>query len=166
MLAASTCRLVDVGGSQQLGGAEIGVHRPLAVRGDQDHRAGGGVAVFERRRVEMDAEGVHVVAVDVAELVVGDLADEGGAAAEGGHARRGIAGAAARGLDRRAHERRRAAPIPLARPGAWTPLISFCADEEVLLGRGDDVDDGVADAEHVEAGFCHLGSSGLRRREG
>ena len=60
-MAAFHGRLVDVGGSQQLGGAEIGVHRPLAVRGDQDHRAGGGVAALERRRVEMDAEGVHVV---------------------------------------------------------------------------------------------------------
>ena len=38
-----------------------------------------GRAVGRRRGVERDADGADVVAEDLAELVVGDLADEGGA---------------------------------------------------------------------------------------
>ena len=55
----------------------------------------------------------HVVAVELAELVVGDLADEGGASAERGDAGGGVAGRAAGAFDRRrpsAVERSRRAP--------------------------------------------------------
>ena len=39
------------------------------------------------------------------------------------------------------------------------PLCMPCADQEIVLGAGDDVDDGVADAEHVVAGGGHAGTS-------
>ena len=57
-----------------------------AVRRDQDQAAAGRRLAFARRRVELDAGGAQIVAVDGAELVVGDLADEGGAGAEAGEA--------------------------------------------------------------------------------
>ena len=49
--------------------------------------------------------GAHVVAEDAAELVVADLADEGGLAAQAGDADGGVGGRAAGDLDRRAHGR-------------------------------------------------------------
>ena len=48
---------VDVRRRQLVGGAEIGVHRPLAVGRDQDHRTGGRIVVFERRRVRNGCRG-------------------------------------------------------------------------------------------------------------
>ena len=48
------------------------------------------------------------------------------------------------------------------------PLDSLSRDEEILLGPGHDVDDGVADAEDVETRFVHwacgLGAAGCGRR--
>jgi hypothetical protein len=106
-------------------------------------------------------------AVDGAELVVGDLADEGGAPAEGADAGGGVAGAAARRLDRGAHQ----GVEPLGLLGvdqAHRALDQVFADEEVLLGPGDHVDNGIADAEHVEFGFGHSlldPDGGSRRRQ-
>ena len=66
MIAARrTDVLVDVVRREQLAGAEVGVHRPLAVRRDQDHRARRRRAVRQRRRGEMDADRVHVAAVEL-----------------------------------------------------------------------------------------------------
>ena len=145
---------VDIGRGEELRGAEVGVHRPLAVGRDEDHRAAGRVAAGQRRRLEMDAEGMHVVAVDDAELVVGDLADEGALAAERGDAGRGVAGAAAGGFDRRPHEAVEA--LGLRRlDQAHRALDEPLADQEVVLDAGEHVDNGVADAEDVEAGLRH-----------
>ena len=59
---------------------------------DVDHRHRGGLAVQQRRGVEVGADGAHVVGEDLAELVVGDLDQEGAAAAERGEARDGVGG--------------------------------------------------------------------------
>ncbi len=104
--------------------------------------------------------------VDFAERIVGHLAEEGGAAAEAGDARRRVAGAAAGGLDRRAH----AAVEQLGAPGVdqvHRPLDDAVGLEERLVALGDDVDNGIADAKHVivrhqclrqqPPAFCHAG---------
>ena len=101
-------------------------------------------------RGELDAGRRQVVAVEVAELVGRDLADEAGASAERGNARRGIAGRSAADLARRAHMRRRAARPPPRRSAAST-LGHALRCKKVVVGVGDHVDDGIADAQDVEA---------------
>ena len=91
-------RGVDIGGRQILRRAEIGVHGALAVAGHQDVGAAGRRAVRGRLGVEGDAGGADVVAVELADLVVLDLADIGGARAEAGDADDGVGGRAARHL--------------------------------------------------------------------
>ena len=65
-------------GAELVRGAAIGVHRPLRVGRDQDQAAPGRLAAAFRRGQELDAERPDVVDEDLAELVVGDLADEAG----------------------------------------------------------------------------------------
>ena len=89
-----------------------------------------------------------------AEFVVLDLADKSGAAAEARHTDDGIGGRAARAFHRRAHrvvDRLRARLVD-QRHGAFVHALR---DQKVVFGAGDDVDDGVADAEHVVAGGGH-----------
>ena len=69
-------------GLQLVAGAGAGVHRPLGVGRDQDQAAAGRRAAGQRRGFEPHPEREHVVGEDVAQLVVGDLADEAGAAAQ------------------------------------------------------------------------------------
>ena len=124
-----------------------------------------GAPPVQRRRVEGDAGALHVVAVDLAELVAGDLADEGGSAPERGDAGGGIAGAASRRLDRRGH----LAVEPLRLlivDQAHRALHQRVPDKEVLLGTGDHVDNGVADSEDVETGFGHEAPLSSGRTEG
>jgi L-seryl-tRNA(Ser) seleniumtransferase len=67
---------------KELTGAEEGVHGALAIgRHENQHAAGGRLAVTARR-VEIDAGGAHIVAEHLAELVIGDLPDEGALQAE------------------------------------------------------------------------------------
>ena len=89
-----------------------------------------------------------------AEFVVLDLADEGGAAAEARHADDGIGGRAARAFHRRPHRLidLLGARLVDQRHGA---LVHALRHQEIVLGAGDHVDDGVADAEHVVAGGGH-----------
>ncbi len=70
--------------------AEEGVHRALAVGGDEDQATRGRCAFLERRRLIGDAERAQIVREDMAELVVGNLADEGAALAEHRHARAAV----------------------------------------------------------------------------
>ena len=155
MIAApSTVGAVDVGRRQLLAGGEVGVHRALAVRRDQDHRARRRRAVGQRRGREMDAERLHVVAEELSELVVGDLADEGGAPAEGGDARRGVAGAAAGDELRRAH----VAEEPVGLRAVDQPhraLHQAFANQKILFRMRQHVDDRVADRQHVELRLGH-----------
>ncbi|MNN33870.1 hypothetical protein D3C81_1476450 [compost metagenome] len=87
---------VDVGGRQLVGGAEEGAHGALGVGRDVDQAAAGAEAgaraVFQNRGVEMHARGADVVAEDLAQGVLGHLADIGRAAAERADAGHGVAG--------------------------------------------------------------------------
>ena len=92
--------------------------------------------------------------IGAAEPVVLDLADERGAGAERGEPDDGIGRRAARGFHRRPHgivDRKRARFVD-QRHGAFMHALR---DQKILLGAGDHVDDGVADAEHVVADGCH-----------
>ena len=86
-----------------LRGAEEGVHRSVPVGRDQDHRSCGWLAYVRGRRDELNSRRRQVVAVEFAELVRRDLADEPGASAKRRNARRSIAGRAAADLMRRPH---------------------------------------------------------------
>ena len=106
--------------------AEIGVHRPLPVRGDQDQAPRRRRAVEQRRRREMHAAPADVVAEGRPERVVGDLAEEGDPRAERGRHGAGVgAGAAAAFLAgrhqpyRARRARRRSAPSPPCACRAW-----------------------------------------------
>ena len=101
------------------------------------------------------------MAIDVAELVVRDLADEAGASAEHRDAGGGVAGGAAADLAARPH--------PAVEPGrllgvdqAHRALVQALPGEEIVVGGGDHVDDGVADAQDVEALVGHVDSLLLR----
>ena len=72
----------------------------------------------------------------------------------------GVAGGSTARLARRAHMHRRGARLDLRRSAASQPLCMPCAARKSSVGVGDDVDDGIADGEHVEAAVGH---SGLRR---
>ena len=113
-----------------------------------------GAPTSAARRGELDAGRGQVVPIEFAELVGRDLADEARAAAERRDARRGVAGRSAADLMRRAHVRIE----PLRFLGVDQPHrpLDQALRVEELVGRvGDHVDDGIADAQHVEAGVGH-----------
>ena len=92
--------------------------------------------------------------VDLAELVVRDLAEEGGAAAKAGDACRRVAGAAARGFQSPAPCGCRADSARSVSIRFIAPLMMPFSARNASSHCGDDVDDGVADAEHVVVGSC------------
>ena len=144
-------RFVDIRRRQVLRRAEIGVHGALAVRRHQDVGAAGGGAVGGRFGLEGDAGGADVVGVEAADLVVLDLADEGGAGAEAGEADDGVGAGAAAHLGRRAH-------VPVDRGGAGlvdqrhAALGHAVAGEKALIGLHQHVENRIADPENVV--FC------------
>jgi hypothetical protein len=73
-----------------LRGAEEGVHRPVPVGRDQDHRPRRWLADVGGGRDELDSGGSQVVAIEFTELVAGDLANEAGAPTERGNPGRGV----------------------------------------------------------------------------
>ncbi len=97
---------------------------------------------------------MDIVAEDAAELVGGDAADEAAFGAEGGEAGDGVGDRAARALDGRAHglvKLRRLVRIDQAHEA----LVEVVLGEKALVAAGNDVDDGVADADHVVGFFSH-----------
>ncbi len=148
----------DVLLGQLMAGTKVGVHGPLAIFRQENHGAGGQCAVLQPRGRVVDADVVEVVLEDVAQKVVGHLADEGRPAAERGHAGCGIGCAAARDL----LPRQRHLGIEFFRPIGVDQVHdslghAFALDEAGLYGR-DDIDNGIADGQHVEAGLGHGGS--------
>src|SRR5690606_3068795 len=83
------------------------------------------------------------------------LAEKGDAATEPGNAGRGIGGAAAGGLDRRAHALVEQLGA-LAVDEAHRPARDAVCDQEVIIAARDDVDDRVADAQHIRYGHTAL----------
>ena len=110
----------------------------------------------------MDAERVHVVAEEFSELVVGDLADEGGAPAEGGDAGGGVAGAAAGDELRRPHMIEQPVGF-LAVDQPHRALHQAFANQKILFRMRQHVDDRVSDRQHVELRLGHEPSL-LKRR--
>ena len=153
---------VDVVGPEPDAGAEIGVHGALPVAGDQDQAARGAGPGGRRRRVEAHALRGQIVAEHPAQQIVAHLADIGAVAAERGDPGHRVAGRPARGLDRRPHD-------PIERLGAFgvdqghRPLDQRLLLEERLVGMGDHVDNGIADADDVDGGFAHAREHGLWR---
>ena len=144
--------LVDVGGRQIDGGAEIGVHGALAVGRDEDDRARG------RRSVER-AGGVSKRTPCALEVVGEDLAAAGrpctlpkkaASPAEGSDAGRRIGRRAAGDLRRRPHVDRKARAPSVSSMSRIMPLVRPCAGEEIVLDAGEHIDDGIADGEHIE----------------
>ena len=86
---------VDVGLAEMDGGPEKRPHGPLGVGRDEDEAAAGGGAVGGARSVVEHSRRAKVVAEDLAELVIADLAHVFPTPAEGGHADDGIGGRAA-----------------------------------------------------------------------
>ncbi len=103
---------------------------------------------------EVDALRLDVMLVDLAQLVVGDLADERGLEAQRGKPRRGVAGRAAADLPARPHRVVKAHRLRLV-DQPHRPLVKPLLGQEGVVGVGDDIDDRVADAEHVVAGLGH-----------
>ena len=149
-----------------LSGAEEGVHRPVAVGRDEDHRPGGRFADVGCRGDELDARCGQVVPIEFAQLVRCNLADEAGAATQRGDASRGVARRSAANLVRRPHVRIE----PLRLLGVDQPHRAFdqaFARQEIVVGIGDHIDDGIADAQDIEARVGHStlrGNSGKARR--
>ena len=88
------------------------------------------------------------------ELVVGELADEAGLAPERSEPRDGVRRPTRRSLRAPGPWPRRAAPPRPRRSAASRPCACPGA-QEGIVGVGDDVDDRVADGEHVEAAVGH-----------
>ena len=100
--------------------------------------------------LEGDADGAEVVAEHLAQARRPHLADVGGAAAEAGDAGHRVGRRAAGQLDAGAAWRRRATSARSASMSVIEPLTSACGVEEGVVVMGDDVDQGVADADDVE----------------
>ena len=100
--------------------------------------------------------------IEFAELIERDLANEAGAAAESRDPRSGVACRSAAHLMGRPHVRVK----PLGLVSIDQPHRAFDQPfrrEEVVAGIGDHVDDGIADAQDIEA---RIGHSSLRERHG
>src|ERR1700733_8715792 len=77
-------RWIDICLGQRDTGAQEGVHRALAVRGDQNQAAGGWRFAGQRGGWEMHAHGIDIMAEHTAKLIVRDLADVGNPGAQAG----------------------------------------------------------------------------------
>ncbi len=143
---------VHVAGAEERRGAQVGVHGAVGVGRDHDQAAPGGRAIADRRVGEVDALGLHVVGEHRAELVVEDAAQVGGAAPEAGHPGHRVAGRAARHLDGHAHGRVELLG-PLGVDQGHGALHEAVGGDELVGLVGDDVDEGVADPDDVEAGL-------------
>ena len=97
---------------------------------------------------------MHVVTEEFPELVVGDLSDEGRATAEGGDARRGVAGATAGDELRGAHMFEEPVGF-LAVDQPHGPLHQAFPDQKILFSLRQNVDDRVSDRQHVELRLGH-----------
>ena len=142
--------LVEVVDAQQRRHAEVGVHRALGVGGDHDDAPAGRRFAVGATGTELHADRADVVAEHVAEIVVVDLADVGGAAAEAGDAAHRVRRRPAAHLDRAA-ERRVELDGPIGLDQRHRPLDQVVGVEELVVRVGDHVDERVADPDHVEA---------------
>ena len=140
---------VQIGAGQILAGAEKSVHRPLAVRRDQDETARRGRPIRRRRGGEMHAGGPNVVGEGAARLIRRDLSDKGAHAAEARQASDRIGRRSARYDRGRAH--RIVKPLrPLFVDELHRALVQSGGDEKFLVNRGDHVDNGIAKTKDIK----------------
>ncbi|MPL74143.1 hypothetical protein SDC9_19953 [bioreactor metagenome] len=129
--------------------AEIGVHRALAIRGDEDHRARGRQLGRGNRRVrKARALAVQRRLVEAAKCIVAHPPDEGGVEAEIAEPGDGVADRAARRLRALAHRGIEHLGA-LALDQLHDALLDAHQLEEAVVALRDDIDDGVADADNL-----------------
>ena len=136
--------------------AEESIHRPLRIGGDEDQRSRGGANIAARGDQEIDPEAFHVVAVNIAQFVARHLADEARFQPERSQPRGGVARRSAADLAPRPHHavqphRLRFVDQP------HRPLGQRLLGKKGVVGIGDHVDNGIADAKHIKAGCGHGG---------
>ena len=162
--AAGDQIFIERGGGQELACTKEGVHRPLAIGRHEDQHTACGRLAFARRSVEIDAGGAHVMAEDLAELVVGDLADEGALQAERGQPRQRVRRRTARKLARRGHRLVKFLGPRLVDQG-HAAAIEIELLDQLLLARGNHVDHGIADGDHVVTGRGGFGHGQVPREK-
>src|SRR5690606_11499050 len=132
--------------------AEVGVHGSLAIWRHEDHGARGGRKIAKRSRIECYALRANIMAVDIAELVLCDLSEIGGAPAQASQAGSRVPGTSARRFNRRPHaivEEGCAFGIDQVH----RTLDDAVIDQKRLVAPGNDIDNGIADAKDVV--FAH-----------
>ena len=128
-------------------GAEEGVHRALRIGCHEDQRA--------RRRRAFEGGGRIEIDPGTAELIIAHQADEGRRPAKLGDADQSVGRRAAGDLARRAHHGIEAFS-PVAVDQRHDPLLQALAFKEGVVCAGEDIDDGIADAENVVARVGHF----------
>jgi hypothetical protein len=156
ILLPSIIAWIDVVGAQLGRGAQEGAHGAVTFGGHIDQAARGARPADQRPGVERDPDGLHVVLIDLAQLVVRDLAEKGRPAAEAGHAGDGVAGRPARGLDARRHVAVELLGLILV-DQLHGVLHQALGGQEGVVAGGDHIDDGVADGgDVVEVGHVRV----------
>ena len=142
---------------QFVAGARRGVHRALPVGGHEDEAATRRMiaARGQRRRIEMYAQRLEIVAEDLAELVVGDLPDEGRCAAHRRDPRHAVGRRSARMFFRDTH-----AGVKSIGLGGREQLHGArgqrMLDQEFGRAGRDDVDDRIAHRNDIETRLAHV----------
>ena len=140
---------VQVPGVQAHGSPQIGAHRALGIRGDQNQAAGGGGATGRCGGVKAGTHRSNVVGENRPQLVIAHPADEGRLAAQLGNAGQGVGGGTTGGFQSRAQ----AGVKPFGRNlidqghGALAQAMFL---KEAVVGLDQHVHDGVADADHIK----------------
>src|ERR1700730_613459 len=145
---------IDILGMQVLRCAKIGIHGPLAVRGDQHVATCCGRACGGRRRCKRNPGRPDVVREDPAELVVLDLADERGARTQARDTHNGVCCRAARHLYCRTHCVVDSRSLGLINQ-LHAPLPHVMSDQEVVFRARNHIHNRVADAEDVKTSSRH-----------
>ena len=142
--------------------AQIGVHRALAIGGDEDHAARAGKFGPRDRRIrEIGTLGLQGPGVEAPQRIVAHPADESGLEPQIAAARQRVADRSARRLGAVLHR-------GIEHLGAFTldQLHDALGDphviEEGIIGLGQHIDNGVADADHLIAFHAVLSSNGQR----
>ena len=141
---------VDIGSAQIRRHAEVSVHGSLRIGCDHDDATTSGDVVEQTTGGEVHSDRVKIVTEDVTEIVGTDLADVGGSSAETGDAAHGVGRRATAHLDRRPE-----CPVQMEGPfgvdESHRTLGERLTFDEGVVGVGDDVDQSITDADHVES---------------
>jgi hypothetical protein len=153
---------MDVIGPELDARPQIGLHRALRVRRDEDETARRRRLLRQGRCRERDARRADVVPEHRTQLVVAYLADIAGLAAQRGDAGGGIGGRAAGDLDARPHRRIEQLRL-LGVDQRHRPLGEAIALEKIVIGFREHIDDRIANAHDVVIGLSHEGSRSFRK---